>query len=232
MALPILVYHHIASVEDHTPFRSLFVHPKRFKDQMKWLKRLGYKGLSMRDAIPYMTGKQTGKVVVITFDDGFVNVLENAAPVLAEYGFTATNYFVAGQIGGGNVWDRSIGIPNTACMSKSQMREWMSLGHEVGAHTLDHVNLNETSDEEAFRQISGSKISLENLLGLEVPHFCYPYGANKPIHREMVRKAGFRNAVTTVPGRSKPGDDPFGLPRIYIRRNHSIPEFLYRVKYR
>lgn len=232
MSVPILVYHHIAAIENDVPFRSLFVHPKRFASQMRWLKKLGYQGLSIRDAMPYIKGDKKGKVVALTFDDGFLNVLENAAPVLAECGFTATNYFVANQIGGSNIWDRAIGIPEMACMSIGQMQEWAALGHEVGAHTLDHVNLHETSDIEALNQIAGSKSRLEDMLGAEVPNFCYPYGANKKIHRVMAKEAGFQSAVTTVPARSKPGDDPFGIPRIYIRRNHTLPEFLYRVHFR
>lgn len=232
MAIPVLVYHHIAAVDRNVPFRSLFVHPKRFASQMRWLKRLGYQGLSMRDAWPYIKGEKTGKIVVITFDDGFLNVLENAAPVLQECGFTATNYFVANQIGGSNIWDAAIGIPKVDCMSVSQMREWANLGQEVGAHTLDHVNLNEVSDDEARRQIAGSKTKLEDMLGLEVPHFCYPYGAHKPVHGAMAEEAGFLSGVSTMPGQTRLGVDPFEIPRIYIRRNHTWPEFLYRVKFR
>lgn len=232
MTVPILVYHHIAAVSSNVPFRSLFVDPKRFANQMKWLNNVGYQGLSIRDAMPYLKGEKTGKIVVLTFDDGFLNVLENAAPTLAEFGFTATNYFVANQIGGSNIWDRAVGIPQAACMSVAQMREWSALGHEVGAHTLDHVNLNNTSDDEARRQISESKSRLEDMLGTEVPNFCYPYGANNHTHRLMAREAGFQTAVTTVPARTKPDDDPFGIPRIYIRRNHTLPEFLYRVYFR
>src|SRR5690606_17715746 len=84
------------------------VHPDRFRQQMAWLKRLGYRGLSVRDAIPYIYGGKQGKVAVITFDDGFENVFRNALPVLEEFGFTATNYFVANQIGGFDLWDQKI----------------------------------------------------------------------------------------------------------------------------
>lgn len=232
MAVPVLVYHHITPIQRNVPFRGLFVHPKRFASQMKWLKRLGYQGMSVRDAMPYLKGDKKGKVVVLTFDDGFLNVLENAAPVLAEHGFTATNYFVSNQVGGSNAWDKAIGIPETSCMSLSQMREWAELGHEVGAHTLDHVNLNDTSDKEAFRQIAESKYRLEDMLGAAVTNFCYPYGANKEIHRAMVREAGFLSAVTTTPARARLHDDVYGIPRIYIRRNHTLPEFLYRINFR
>lgn len=230
MSVPVLLYHQIAALpERKAPYQGLFVHPDSFRKQMLALKFLGYKGLSVRDAWPYLRGEKQGKVVVITFDDGFLNTLENAAPVLADCGFTATNYFVSNQIGGSNVWDSKEGIPNTACMSVSQLREWADLGHEVGAHTLDHVLLPETPEIEARRQITESKRALEDMLGSEVTNFCYPYGGNKPIHREMVQDAGYKSAVATVSRSSKPDDDPYGIPRLYIRYKHSIIEALLRV---
>lgn len=230
MAIPVLLYHQIAPLpHDKIPFRGLWVHPDRFRSQMAWLKRLGYQGLSLRNAMPYIKGEKTGKVAAITFDDGFRNNYENALPVLTEFGFTATNYFVANQIGGSNVWDQALGVPLTPCMSLAQMREWAALGHEVGAHTLDHANLEKTPDEEARRQIKHSKTMLEDMLGSEVTNFAYPYGANHQIHRDMCRDAGFETATTTVRGRARLNDDPFGIPRVYIRRRDLAPKFVLRI---
>lgn len=230
MAVPVLLYHQIAPLpHKKIPFRGLWVHPDKFRSQMAWLKRLGYHGLSLRDAMPYIKGEKTGKVAVITFDDGFLNNYENALPVLSEFGFTATNYFVANQLGGSNVWDNAVGVPLSPCMSVAQMREWAALGHEVGAHTLDHVNLEKTPDDEARRQIAECKSKLEDMLGSEVTNFAYPYGGNLPIHREMCREAGYETATTTVHARARATDDPFGMPRVYVRRRDLSPKFIYRL---
>src|SRR3546814_17476902 len=78
---------------------------------MAWLRRLGYRGLSMRDLLPHLLGDSDEKVFGITFDDGYRNVYRYAMPVLDEAGFTATNYFVARQLDGANVWDIDKGIP-------------------------------------------------------------------------------------------------------------------------
>ncbi len=230
MAVPILLYHQIAALpQKNIPFRGLWVHPDKFHSQMAWLKRLGYQGLSLKDAMPFIRGEKSGKVAVITFDDGFLNVFENAMPVLDEFGFTATNYFVANQLGGSNVWDQAAGIPVSPCMSVEQMREWAAHGHEVGAHTLDHVNLEKTPDDEARRQIAQSKTVLEELLGAPVMHFAYPYGANFPLHRDMCREAGFETATTTIRARARATDDPFGIPRVYVRRRDLAPKFIIRL---
>ncbi|WP_310016127.1 polysaccharide deacetylase family protein [Brucella pseudogrignonensis] len=230
MSVPVLLYHQIAELNDKTaPYRGLFVHPRKFRSQMIWLKKLGYRGLSVRDAWPYLIGEKKGKIVVITFDDGFLNTLENAAPSLAEVGFTATNYFVSNQIGGSNVWDAKEGIPPSPCMNVSQLRQWHALGHEVGAHTLDHCLLPQLTFREARRQISDCKGALEDILGSKVSNFCYPYGGNDPVHRQIAREAGYKSATTTTSRRVTSNDDVFGIPRIYIRHTHSTLEAILRI---
>ena len=122
------MYHQVAPPAPRgTQFRGLTVHPSSFRRQMTWMKRLGYQGLSMRDLTPYLRGERRGKVFGITFDDGFSNVFENALPVLSELGFTSTNYFVANQFGGSNVWDQDKNIPFAALMSAQQVRAWQLL---------------------------------------------------------------------------------------------------------
>src|SRR5690606_13014307 len=99
--IPILTYHQIGEPNPGgTPYRGLTVHPRDLRRQMFWLRRLGYRGLSMHQLMPYVSGEKSGKVVGITFDDGYRNVLENALPILEETGFSATNYFVVRQFGG------------------------------------------------------------------------------------------------------------------------------------
>ena len=84
------MYHQIGEPNPKgTPFRGLTVHPDSFARQMRWMRRLGYRGLSMRDVMPYVRGERQGKVFGVTFDDGYRNVHRNAMPVLSELGFTA-----------------------------------------------------------------------------------------------------------------------------------------------
>jgi peptidoglycan/xylan/chitin deacetylase (PgdA/CDA1 family) len=227
LAVPILAYHQIAVPPSRkAPFRSMVVHPEAFHRQMEWLKRLGIQGLSLREALPYITGAKAGKVAAITFDDSYLNVYENALPVLQEFGFTATNFVVVNQIGGGNTWDAPLGVAPAPCMSIEQLRRWSSLGHEVGSHTLDHVHLPQLPMEEARRQISHSRGLLEDLLDEGVSSFCFPYGDETPLDRVLTYEAGYNAATTTRRGRARPSDDPFGLPRVTVRRNDSWLHFV------
>ena len=221
------MYHQIAEPPPKgAPYRSLTVHPATFRRQMRWLRRLGYRGLSMREILPYVRGEKHGKVVGLTFDDGYRNVFRNALPVLKENGFTATNYFVVSQLDGGNTWDYEEGVAHSDLMSLDEMREWARQGMEVGSHTLDHPRLPALSNEDAEAQIRGSRDQLETLIGEPVSAFCYPYGAENPGLRELARRAGYSNATTTARGLARPDDDPFGLPRVNVPRSTHLLRFL------
>ncbi|MCC2596388.1 polysaccharide deacetylase family protein [Pusillimonas sp. MFBS29] len=221
------MYHQIGQpAPKGAPYRGLTVHPRDFRRQMTWLRRLGYTGLSMRDLLPYVRGERQGKVVGITFDDGYRNVHDNALPVLAGLGFTATNYFVAHQLDGTNIWDREKGIASSDLMSLEEMREWAAAGMEVGSHTLDHPFLPKLSPDIAAFQIKQSRLELEELAQVEVTAFCYPYGGESPQIRDMVRAAGYTNATTTERGLARIDDDLFGLPRATVARSTNILRFL------
>lgn len=225
-SIPILMYHQIdVPAPRGTQFRGLTVHPKSFARQMRWMHRLGYRGLSMRDLMPYLKGEQTGKVFGVTFDDGFRNVFTNALPVLTELGFTSTNYLVANQFDGGNVWDAQNNVPFSPLMSKAEARAWTQAGQEVGSHTLDHVHLPELSLDEARIQMTQSRKILSETVEQAVTAFCYPYGHFDIVHAQMASEAGYQNATTTQRGLAGPQDGPFVLPRVGIWRTTHMLRF-------
>jgi peptidoglycan/xylan/chitin deacetylase (PgdA/CDA1 family) len=231
MPIPILMYHQIDYPFGRgTPFRYLTVDPGNFYRQMKWLKRFGYKGLSIRDLQPYLRGDKSGKVVGITFDDGFRNVHSNALPILNLFDFTATSYIVSRQIGGFNKWDAPVGIPYSACMSKSQLLEWARYGHEIGAHTLDHVHLTAIPLAEARRQVIDVRHELEDIVGDPVQAFSYPYGDVSTQIQHLAEEAGYTSATTTRRARAHMNDNMMLLPRRIVRRTDGWVDVLRKCK--
>jgi len=219
MSIPILMYHQIAEAPTKgNPYRGLCVSPRSFRQHMIWMRRLGYRGLSMRQLMPYLRGERAGRVFGITFDDGYRNVYEHALPVLNKLGFTATTYCVANQINGANLWDLEKGIHFSPLMNVAEMLRWTRQGHEIGSHTLDHVHLSDCNAEESRRQIAASKTELERLIGAPITAFCYPYGDQTPEHRQMVRLAGYESATLVQRGRASTGDNLFALPRVTVSR--------------
>ncbi|WP_368643154.1 polysaccharide deacetylase family protein [Castellaniella ginsengisoli] len=225
--IPILMYHQIGEPSPRgTPYRGLTVHPRDFRRQMLWLRRLGYRGLSMARLIPYLRGEKHGKVVGITFDDGYANVLENAVPVLEECGFLATNYFVVRLLGGSNVWDADEGVPPSPLMDAAGLRAWAAAGHEVGSHTLNHPDLSRISPELAVNEIRDSREALEQIAGAPVRAFCYPYGHFTAALAAVTREAGYDSATTTARGLARLDDDPYALPRVAVMRSTHLLRFL------
>lgn len=229
MKIPILMYHQIDTPPARgTSLRGLIVAPSSFAWQMRMLRVLGYKGLSMRDLEPYLRGDRQGKVVGITFDDGYQNNLIHALPVLKANGFTATCYGVSSMVGGTNAWDLGK-VAQKPLMTQQDWLDWYEAGMDVGSHTQTHANLKELSDEAARRQIVQSKAELEQVLGAEVRHFCYPYGWFQSRHEEMVRAAGYVTATSTRRGRAKMGGNPYALNRIMVARATRPLQFFMKV---
>ncbi|CAD6547937.1 polysaccharide deacetylase family protein [Paraburkholderia sabiae] len=229
MPYPILMYHQIRALPARTDtLRGLSVDPTDFRAQMTLLSRLGYRGVSMRELQPYLRGERSGKVFGITFDDGFRNVLQCAAPVLNDLGFTATCYFVVNRLGCVNHWDAHLDTRQSVLMNRGELLCWHASGHEIGSHTLDHVSLTQTASAEAQRQIFESRERLEDMTGEAVESFCYPYGDVCPEVRELVELCGYASATTTVRGLASNADDPYLLPRIGVVGGHNRLRFLYR----
>lgn len=229
-ALPILTYHNIASApRGLRRWRSLYVSSGAFARQLWLLKHFGYTGLSMSAAMPYLQGERTGRIAVITLDDGYVDNLNSALPVLQRFGFSATCYVVSGSIGQYNQWDAErLGI-HKPLMSVEQLRGWQRGGMEIGAHTRSHPRLTQCNDAQLHEEIHGSKATLENHLDGPVTQFCYPYGDADDRVVGVVREAGFAAATTTRRGRATASMDLWQLPRVQIARHHVLPQFAMRV---
>ncbi len=231
--VPILTYHQIDAIPPkrdatgvRTPYRSLIVSPSSFARQMWLLTTLGYRGVNMSEVMQYLRGEKTialhGKVVGITFDDGYQNNLAHALPVLARYGFSSTCYAVSDMSGGSNTWDAEKGIGVKRLMTAPELCEWIEGGQEIGSHTQHHVNLLESESAIAQAEILHSKTQLEAITGVDCSHFCYPYGYFNASHAAMVQAAGYDSATTVKHGVAASRDSAFELPRLGVLKNTSL----------
>lgn len=81
--------------------------------------------------------------------------------------------------------------------------------HEIGAHTLSHVNLMHVPKDVAKREISESRRLLEEVIGKPVTSFAYPYGSYNKTHVKMVQDAQYLCARTTKPFYTVSAENPF-----------------------
>jgi len=153
----------------------------------------------------------------ITFDDGFRDVFEHALPVLQESGFCAIQFLVADLIGQTSQWQQRSGEIPGPLMDQAAIRDWLAAGHQIGSHTLRHPFLTRVSSAESREEVVASKKKLEDMFGVPVDHFCYPYGDHNQAVRDLVEQAGYKTGCTTVFGVNDRSSDPFTLKRITAR---------------
>jgi peptidoglycan/xylan/chitin deacetylase (PgdA/CDA1 family) len=211
----ILMYHGVADITED-PHR-LCVTPGRFAWQMATLQRLGLRGVSVGTLLDAMRrGRQRG-LVGITFDDGYLNVLEVAIPELRRRGFTASVFIISDRLGGTNEWDEG---PAWPLLSGRQVAELAAAGMEIGSHGATHTRLAGLPARQLEAEISGSKARLGELVGAPVRGFAYPYGSMDTAARQAVRDAGYDYACAVRTPAADLGLT--ALPRIYVGQDDGV----------
>ena len=193
--------------------KGLYLSRALFTRQLQELQADGFSSGSLAKC----AGPRTGKQIVITFDDGYVNVLRHGLPPLADARFTAIQFLVADLLGKCNKWDVPLGEAPEPMMNETQVREWLAAGHYIGSHTLTHPFLTKVPHETAREEITASRKKLEDLFGRPIEHFCYPYGDWNEHVRDFVADAGYQTACTTDTGINTAADSPFSLRRFTAR---------------
>jgi peptidoglycan/xylan/chitin deacetylase (PgdA/CDA1 family) len=222
----VLMYHSVAPYAED-PYQ-VTVHPYRFDRQMHWLRRRGLRGTSVGDLLAAHRVGRAGRLVGLSFDDGYADFVHYAMPILARYGFGATVFVLAGRLGGENGWDRP--GPSKALMTADQVRRAAAAGIEIGSHSLTHARLPELAGDALHGEVSDSRAVLSRLTGQDVHGFCYPYGAAGAREVDAVRDAGYGYACAVRPSTL---DGRYAMPRTYVGdRDNSLRLFAKRLRHR
>jgi peptidoglycan/xylan/chitin deacetylase (PgdA/CDA1 family) len=224
VGLRILFYHRVA--DDHD---ELAVSPRSFRRQMDYLASQSYRVVDVLEAADLLDrGVWSPKTIGLSFDDGYLDVAEEALPVLAERGFRATVFVAPAVVDG---WAKF-----SWYRSQPPLLGWdeiVELDREgtlrFEAHSLTHPNLLTLPDAAAREEIVGSRIALEARLGRVVEAFSYPSGLFGIRERGLVAAAGYRVAVSCEPGPNTHGSDRLALRRRQIDARDSLLDFLAKV---
>lgn len=186
----------------------------RFARQMDDLMRVTTPvHLTRRPAVPSSTTE-----VVVTFDDGFVSVVEEALPELRRRGIPCTIFIPTGCLGQRPSWlERVHPDGNEVVMSASLAR---SLAADVlvqlGSHSVVHPNFRLLDDEAVRRELALSKADLERVIGGPVATFSFPYGAWDERSVEIARQVGYSGVFTIEPSTGQVGQQTFRTGRTRI----------------
>ena len=221
----ILMYHRVGDFPGRVKAHgALYCHLPRFRAQMKLFKLLGYRVISLDEAAAGLRGDAPlpPRPLVLTFDDAYVDFLENAAPVLKAHGYPATVYAVSGLVGKTSSWVAPEGLEPASLMNAAQLRAVQDLGFTIGSHTVTHPRLAQADDARIRAEARDSKAALEDILGTRVDHFCYPYGSHDIRAVEAAAAAGYVTGTTCVRAAATPEDDLLTLPRKAVSRGDDM----------
>lgn len=193
------------------------VSPARFRRHMGLARRLG-RFCDLEAALHFAQhGGGVERRIALTFDDGFAEVAEHAAPLLLEKGIPATIFVVTDKEKAD--WTNWGETPVPRLLTRREVQELAQAGITIGSHGRTHVRLAHCGPAQLREEVRGSKAVLEDWLGREVRHFCYPYGSYNEKVTAAVREAGYASGWTARKSNVRPGTDPFELPRWMIGRN-------------
>jgi peptidoglycan/xylan/chitin deacetylase (PgdA/CDA1 family) len=195
----VLGYHGVGETRWRDDLSLLQVSPDRFRSQVELLARAGFRFCTLAELARLADGGTPPPgLAAITFDDGLRNNREVALPILEQHGAKATVYVTIGLIGGSSPWiARDAG---GSIMTEPELRELAAAGWELGAHTMTHPDLSTLDYESCRREIEDSRTALEEIAGVPIDTFAYPFGRYGPEAIAATRDSGFIAAVTTGSG--------------------------------
>ena len=207
----ILCYHRVSADRD-----VLAVRPDRFRRQLEAIRESGCEPVRVTDAVRGLAAGERTRRICVTFDDGYLDNLEEALPLLEEFEIPATLY-VPGSLADGHpdyYWYPGARPP---ALTPAQLRDLLATGiFDVQSHTMTHPSLPSLPDDRARAEIVESRHRISAAIGRPVEGFSYPAGLYGPREVALAREAGYSHAVTTRAGINTPDRDALELCRTLI----------------
>jgi peptidoglycan/xylan/chitin deacetylase (PgdA/CDA1 family) len=228
-AVPILMYHSVAGdgPPELAPYR---ISPQAFREQMRYLRRHGYHSITIEDWGACIAARRPlpGRPVILTFDDGYKDFIENAWPILERADFKATLFVVTESVGRVADWDPAVS-QHLPLMGWRDLSELQAKGVEIGSHSALHKDFSAISIDQVMAEGRRARETLRENLGREAKSIAFPWGRGDEGVRRALARCGYTFGLTTWGGRSTLGDDPMYLPRIEIFGDDDIAAFARKV---
>ena len=230
-SVTILCYHGVTERMERLPDDpdGLHVRQDRFEEHLAHLRRrhhviaLAEYVEARRSCLPL-----PNYTAVLTFDDGYRNVLAVARPILAKHGMPAALFLVKD-------WTDAAAAEEQSDDDRSFL-SWQDASalsadpaFDVGSHTCTHALLPDMAREDAERELRSSLEAIHDRLGTDDVFLAYPKGKHSDWVVELARAAGYGCALTTDGGANRASTDLFRLRRTLIGDDDHVDAFAVRV---
>lgn len=236
-SVPVLMYHHVR------PGAGMIAcTPENFEDQLRWLQQRGYRSLTLAEFIEHLNGKEVGKAVLITFDDGYLNNWVYAYPLLQKYQFKATVFLVTSWVSHGTLRSHAGQGQPPSCPEHRECEALIEQGRsdevilrwsevlamrdsgviEFHSHTHTHTRWDlmpqEDKNARMKQELELSRLTLQRELGECSSHLCWPQGYFDDDYVSIAQAAGFQYLYTTLAfGRNTRQTSPLRIHRFAVR---------------
>lgn len=208
---PILLYHHVSDTGTGNRY---YITPDVFRAQLQALRDWGYTSITVSNLADVLIngGELPARPVVITFDDGNLDIYQNAFPIMQEMGFVGTFYIVGNR------------LHSNYYVTPDQIIEMANAGWEIGSHAMSHVDL--TLDYSIVNyEVAQSRATLEQATGQTINTFAYPYGETDEFVSNKVSEYGYRAGVGLGTSWKHSTWTLFYLSRIEVQSSYDMTKF-------
>ncbi len=228
----ILLYHRVNNLtQDH-----LTISVERFAEHLTTIGR-HYLVVATSDFVESVKQRKRlpASAVTIHFDDCYRDVYTNAAPLLARSRMPACAFVSSGFISTNRVFHHDAGkIPfRLQNLTRHELPGLVGAGFEIGAHTVNHVDLGQVGPDVAAMELSQSRIDLQEILGRPINLVSYPYGGKRNIKPEVehiARQIGYEAMFSAYGGYVNDRSDCFDIQRIGIGGQHRPLDLLMEIE--
>ena len=206
----ILTYHRV--LDEYRGIGGMVVLKKEFEKQIKYISE-NYNVINFKDLADIIKcGVLKKNSIIITFDDGYKDIIKNAYPILKKYNVKATLFITSDFADGKTPWWEK---------DNKNMLKWKdikNLDFEIGAHSVSHPVLSKLDDEKLKNEIINCKRDIENKLYLKVNVFSYPHGKREDIGKKAIWlvKENYDFGVSNIYGVNDLNSNPHYLKRINV----------------
>lgn len=219
--VPILSYHQVNNIDKN----QMTVTIEEFDEQIKYLVDSGYTFITPEELLDTWeddSKRLPDKPIIITFDDGYIDMYKNVFPILQKYNAKATLFVITDYL---NLYP--------SYLTWSQAREMQSSGLvDVESHTLSHVNLTDKylSELKMRDQLHFSKQAIEWYLKKPAKFVAYPGGKYSTDVIDMSKDVGYRAAFNVDYGLAQNSSDNYVLPRVPVFGNNSYSFIRFKLR--
>jgi peptidoglycan/xylan/chitin deacetylase (PgdA/CDA1 family) len=202
------MYHVISTAPPGARFPGLYVKPSDFAAQMKALASAGYHGVTLDEVVGNWSGGTPvphGRLIVISFDNGYRSQYTAALPVLRRLGWPADENLQLSGL-----------PPSQGGLSTRQVRGLVAAGWELDTQGFTHADLPTLDAAQLTYEVARARAVIRRRYGVSANWFCYPSGHYDAAVIAAVKAAGYTGATTVVPGWARATDDPYRLPRLRV----------------